>query len=505
MNRKILNAGMIGLMGCAVMVSPYALAEDYSFWYGGLNVGLGGARIDDARITSELAASGLTAGPIQNDDTDMAYKLFGGYQFNQYLAVEGGYFDLGRFGYSTTTVPVGTLAGNVRLKGLNLDLVGLWPITEKFSAFGRIGANYAQADDNFTSTGAVSLPANASPGENGTSYKAGLGLQYDVSRSLALRAEGERYRVKDGLGNDGDINLMSLGLVYRFGRDAPAPVRPAPVPKAAAKTSSMPGWLPIMVVVPVSVKAQQYCSILDVEFEIKQDEIQPEDREKMAVVGTFMKKYPDTTAVIEGHSDNVGTSEFNMKLSQRRADSVVDYLVNDLKIASSRLSAVGYGETRPIADNSTPEGQRANRRIGAVIACVTDVAGLKVLPARLTMALEIEFDPYMSNVDPQYFGELNEVAKFMRANPAANAIVEAHSSKYLGEGADKIKVDPAVAMKVSELRAKKVVDYLADKQGVSRSRLSTTAFGQASRASYGTTLEGQQENRRINVIYTYPK
>ena len=500
MKRKAINAGMIGLMGCAVMVSPYAVAEDYSFWYGGLNVGQSEARIDDARITSELAASGLTATSISNDDTDMAYKLFGGYQFNQYLAVEGGYFDLGRFGYSTTTVPVGTLAGNVRLKGFNLDLVGLWPITERFSAFGRVGVNYAQADDNFTSTGAVSLPANASPGENGTSYKAGLGLQYDLSRSLALRAEAERYRVKDGLGNDGDINLMSLGLVYRFGRDEPAPVR-----KAAAKTSSMPGWLPVMVVVPVRVKTQQYCSILDIQFEIKKDEIQPEEREQLAVVGTFMKKYPDTTAVIEGHSDNVGTSEFNMKLSQQRADSVVSYLVNDLKIASSRLSAVAYGETRPIADNSTREGQQANRRIDAVIACATDIAGLKVVPARLTMALEIEFDPYKSDVNSQYFSELGEVARFMKANPRVNAIVEAHTGKYLGEGADRVKVDPAIAMKVSVLRAEKIVDYLVEKQGVSRSRLSASAFGQTSRAAYGTTLEGQQENRRVNIIYTYPK
>jgi len=209
--------------------------------------------------------------------------------------------------------------------------------------------------------------------------------------------------------------------------------------------------------------------------------------------------------VIEGHSDNVGTSEFNMKLSQQRADSVVSYLVNDLKIASSRLSAVAYGETRPIADNSTREGQQANRRIDAVIACATDIAGLKVVPARLTMALEIEFDPYKSDVNSQYFSELGEVARFMKANPRVNAIVEAHTGKYLGEGADRVKVDPAIAMKVSMLRAEKIVDYLVEKQGVSRSRLSASAFGQTSRAAYGTTLEGQQENRRVNIIYTYPK
>ncbi|MFA5371571.1 MAG: OmpA family protein [Sideroxydans sp.] len=499
MKRKVINVAVLGLMGCTVMASPYALAEDYSFWYGGLNVGQSSARIDESTITAELAGAGLATSIFEKDETNLAYKLFGGYQFSQHLAVEGGYFNLGQFGYTATTVPAGTLAGTIKLQGLNLDLVGLWPITEKFSAFGRVGMNYAQAKDSFTSTGAVNLPIIANPEETGVNYKAGLGLQYDLTRALGLRAEVERYRIKDGVGNKGDINMLSVGLVYRFGRDEPAPVRQAiaPAPIAAAA--------PIVVIVPVKVKMQQYCSILDIQFTIKQSDIQPEEREKLAVIGTFMKKYPDTTAVIEGHSDNVGASEMNMKLSQQRADSVVSYLVNNQKIAPSRLSAVGYGATRPIADNRMPGGMQANRRINAVIACVTDIADLKVVPARLTMALEMEFDPYKSNVDPKYFGELNEVAKFLKSNPTVNAIVEAHSGKYLGEDADRLKVNPAMAMKISITRAEKVVDYLVEKQGVSRSRLSASAFGATSRAAYSTTLEDQQENRRVNIIYTYPK
>jgi OOP family OmpA-OmpF porin len=311
-----------------------------------------------------------------------------------------------------------------------------------------------------------------------------------VSKVLGVRAEAERYRINDAVGNKGDINMFSLGLVYRFGDKAPAPVRKA-APAAAAA--------PIYVIVPV-VKMQNYCSILDLQFEIKQDEIQREDKEKLAVVGTFMTKYPETTAVIEGHSDNVGTSEFNMKLSERRAQSVVSYLMDTHHIASSRLSAIGYGNTRPIADNSTKEGQQMNRRINAVIACARDIAGLKVTPARVTMAMEVDFDPYKSTIEPQYYDGLKEVALFMKANPTVTAVIEGHAAKNVG----KVQVTAEQAMEISQRRAQKVLDYLVDKEGIARARLSTESFGGTRRVAYGTSLEGQQENRRVNIVLNYP-
>ena len=83
-----------------------------------------------------------------------------------------------------------------------------------------------------------------------------------------------------------------------------------------------------------------------------------------------MKKYPTTTATIEGHTDNVGGSKHNMKLSQQRAENVVNYLVDKFGIERSCLSAKGYGSTRRIAYNKTAEGRQKNRRINAVIDCV---------------------------------------------------------------------------------------------------------------------------------------
>src|SRR5205823_6769161 len=146
--------------------------------------------------------------------------------------------------------------------------------------------------------------------------------------------------VNDTIGNKGDIDMLTVGLVYRFGAEKQAARAAAPEPYVAAVAAAKPE--PVLVIVPVLAKTEQYCSILDIQFEINQKTVQRESEEKINRVGIFMTKYPKTTAVIEGHTDEVGTPADNMKLSERRAEGVVTYLVDHAHIARSRLKAVGY-------------------------------------------------------------------------------------------------------------------------------------------------------------------
>jgi OOP family OmpA-OmpF porin len=212
-------SGTLGLAVLAAIVSPFAVADDAS-WYGGVSVGQSNAKIDDARITSSLLGSGFSTSSISNNDSDTGYKLFGGYKVNKNFALEGGYFDLCKFGFAATTLPAGTLNGNIQLRGLNLDAVGILPINAKFSAFARAGLAYAEAKDSFSGSGLVRV-LNPSPKKSDLNYKLGLGLQYDFTESLGMRLEAERYRINDAVGNKGDIDLLSVGLVYRFGAKAP--------------------------------------------------------------------------------------------------------------------------------------------------------------------------------------------------------------------------------------------------------------------------------------------
>ena len=97
-------------------------------------------------------------------------------------------------------------------------------------------------------------------------------------------------------------------------------------------------------------------------FDVDKTEIRPAARESIAKAAEVLVKYPDTYITVEGHTDSTGTTEYNQKLSERRADAVRDMLMRD-GVPGSRISIKGYGESDPVADNSTPEGRQSNRRV----------------------------------------------------------------------------------------------------------------------------------------------
>lgn len=83
-------------------------------------------------------------------------------------------------------------------------------------------------------------------------------------------------------------------------------------------------------------------------------------------LATVLNKYPDTDLTVQGHTDSTGPDAYNQTLSEKRARSVADYLKIQ-GVSADRITAVGYGESQPVADNSTAEGRTENRRVSFVI------------------------------------------------------------------------------------------------------------------------------------------
>ena len=255
-------------------------------------------------------------------------------------------------------------------------------------------------------------------------------------------------------------------------------------PTAAAAPAAAP------VIAAAPAPHYKYCITLHIEFDIDRAVIRPQYRDEVARVGDFMKKYPTTTAVIEGHTDNVGNADYNMQLSQRRAESVVNDLVENFGIDRSRLSAAGYGFTRPIANNATDEGKQKNRRIEAIIDCAFDVTRIAA-PERLCMSLVLDFDSGKAGVKPQFRDEIAKVAEYMKLYPSTTALIEGHTDNV---------GNPDYNMKLSLERAQNVVQYLVDKFGIDASRLSSKGYGDTRRISYDDTPQGRQKNRRIDAV-----
>ncbi len=357
----------IGLASVAAVTSTCALADEGG-WYGGANIGQSQATVDDARITSGLASRGLTTTSILDNNRATSYKIYGGYQFNKYLGLEGGYFDLGKFGFTANTSPLGSLSGNILLRGFNLDAVGTLPLSEKFSVLGRIGINNAQASDSFTSTGAVNI-GNPSPSKRETNYKLGVGMQYAFSDALAMRAEIERYRINDAIGNKGDVDMLSLGLVYRFGGKTPTP---APRMAAAVPTYVAAAPEPVLVQpapapAPAPRTPVKVSFAADSLFDFDKAVVKPEGKQALDKFSADLKGTQYDAVQVTGHTDRIGAENYNLKLSAQRADAVSAYLVESGGVATNKISAKGVDGADPVTKPGDCKGSKPTK---ALIACL---------------------------------------------------------------------------------------------------------------------------------------
>jgi OmpA-OmpF porin, OOP family len=349
----------------ASTLSPKAFADD-SGWYVGFNAGQSRAKIDDSRIADDLLLDGFTTTSIGDENRHFGFKTFGGYEFNRYFALEGGYFNLGQFGFRADTLPAGSLHGDIKIQGANFDAVGSVPIGDKFSLFARAGLNYANSKDSFVGSGAVAV-LDPSPRKWAANYKAGFGAEYDFTRSVGMRLEAERYRVDDAVGNKGDIDLYSAGLVVKFGRAEPPPVVrevvPAPAPVVAA---APPPPLPPPPPPPPTVRKRVSFSA-DSLFDFAKATVKPAGKAALDRFAAELKGAQFEVITVTGYTDRIGSHEYNMTLSTLRAETVRTYLLETTGIPEDKVTARGADGEDPVTKPDECPGQR---RTPKLIACL---------------------------------------------------------------------------------------------------------------------------------------
>ena len=218
MNEKNRNSTLIASLMLAAL---YAATGSNAFaqWYAGGNVGQSRVSYSSSQLVTDLAAAGITGtGSVSN--TDIGGKAFLGYRFNENLALEGGYFNMGRFtvnGSYTAPAPAGTFAERLKSQGGNVDVVGLYTMGNTgFALLGRLGGAYYHLESDTTVTGGRFVAFG-----NATSNKfvpeAGIGVQYDFTKIVSGRLEMQRYfKVGNSNTGSGDVDYYSAGMLVRF-------------------------------------------------------------------------------------------------------------------------------------------------------------------------------------------------------------------------------------------------------------------------------------------------
>ena len=106
---------------------------------------------------------------------------------------------------------------------------------------------------------------------------------------------------------------------------------------------------------------------LHANFDFDKSVVRKTDDAELQRAVDFVKKYPGYKLSIEGHTDSIGTDKYNQALSERRAAAVKAYLVKQGVVDNQKITSVGYGESRPIADNKTKKGRFENRRVEVLV------------------------------------------------------------------------------------------------------------------------------------------
>jgi len=294
-------------------------------------------------------------------DDSVTWGLGAEYQFSRHWGVELDYSQ-------ASSANLRNSSRNVKVQRLNLDGIfyfGRHGWDEVFEPYLKAGVghnrySYPSLRDEDINEGNITKGR-----KNGTDLDLGVGVRFHFNDHWSARLEAKGIYETLTYETHG---LYTLGVSYAFG--SPARKRePMPAP-AAVETPPPPPPAPMVLTKTENMR-------LEITFDFNKAVIKEEYMGEVERAANFLKRYPGVHAVIEGHTDSVGSEQYNLKLSERRADAVRNALISRYGIAESRLSAEGFGKTRPIASNATPEGRAQNRRVVAVMKAETQ----KTVPA----------------------------------------------------------------------------------------------------------------------------
>ncbi len=301
---------LAAVISASLLMASAAQAEVY------LGAKMGQSWLDDACVAGQSC---------DKDDTTLGGYV--GYEFNDYIALEAGFDNLGDFDRTS-------FGGHV--EAITLAPKFSLPITEDIAIYGKVGGAYLTFG-----------------GKDDYSYLGAAGLEFNLSQNVTARAE---YQTITDINNDvvrATGNTATLGVSFKFGGND------EPVVEEVVEE--------VVVVEPVVVMKTFETQIIGTGgFELNSTTLKAESADKLDNLVAFLNEHPEANVEIVGHTDTSGAASYNQTISEKRAESVANALV-EKGVDASRIHARGEGESNPIASNETREGRQLNRRVEVIV------------------------------------------------------------------------------------------------------------------------------------------
>jgi len=347
--KKTAIAIAVALAGFATVAQ--AAPKDDTWYAGGK---LGWSQYHSTATNPSLQNTGST----QNDQ--LGAGAYGGYQVNPYVGFEMGYDWLGRMAYKGDNAN-----GAFKAQGVQLTTKLSYPVLNDLDVYTRLGGMVWRADSNLNYGN-----LRAKNNDTGVSPVFAGGVEYAVTPDIATRLEYQwvnHIGDKDTLHARPDNGMLSVGVSYRFGQQETAPViAPAPAPAPAAE-----------------VQTKHFTLKSDVLFTFGKSTLKAEGQQALDQLYSQLSSLDPTdgSVVVLGFTDRIGSEQYNLKLSEQRAQSVVDYLIAK-GIPADKISARGMGKADPVTGNTCDNvGPRAklieclapDRRVEIQVKGIKDV------------------------------------------------------------------------------------------------------------------------------------
>ncbi|WP_233117810.1 porin OmpA [Aggregatibacter actinomycetemcomitans] len=344
MKKTVIALATTAALGASVATIVQAASQANTFYAGAK---AGWASVRHGLNQYQYEQDGTVVGKAKKNSE--SYGIFAGYQITDNFAVEAGYEFFGR-----GKVKEATGEKRITAHGSSLSLKASYPVLHNLDLYARAGAALIRVDykDNTFGETHKFHDLKVSPVFAG-------GLEYAILPELALRLE---YQWVSRVGNFGkaerkanyyennesdvryspDIGSVALGLSYRFGQ-GPAPVI---APEVVNKVFNLNS---------------------DVTFAFNKANLKPQAQKTLDGISHEIAQVNNANVQVAGYTDRIGSDAYNQKLSQRRAETVANYLVSK-GVSQQAISATGYGKANPVTGNKcdTVKGRKA------LIACLAD-------------------------------------------------------------------------------------------------------------------------------------